>query len=163
MTYFLLIGMSSAFLAGFLFHIVWWRIRRPRDDARALFFCVVAAPALLTSAGALSSAELLPLVLIFHICTGFTYMGLYTAAQAASPTSLILLFLGQRGDAGALRALLHETFTTSQLSGDSLEASLNERFLVEDAGGLRLAARGTVLVSSSNLLRGFLGLPEGRG
>jgi len=167
-----LLIFSAAFAFGVVIHILLWRLNRPKDDAAALFKLVALLPLLGSSFGAfafvgLRGLELLDaclLAAIFHFLTGFTYMSLYTASQAASPTSLILLRLAQAGSQGIAEAELCEQFTAQQLSGDSVESALNEGFLsIAQNGEFRVAARGRVLLRTCSVLRAFLKLGPGRG
>lgn len=168
----LLAVFLGAFFFGVAIHVIVWRIRRPKDDAAALFRLVVLLPLLGSGLGAFALLDVRGLQLldafllgaIFHFGAGFTYMSLYTASQAASPTSLILMRLASAGAAGISEVELCEQFTSQQLSGDSVQSAVDERFLSAAADGtLVLAPRGRTMLSVCTLLRQFLGLGQGKG
>ena len=161
-----------AIAIGIAIHTVVWRIGRPKDDASALFKLVVLLPFLESGVAAFYLLDLRGLQLldalvlsgIFHFGAGFLYMGLYTAAQAASPTSLILLRLAQSTSDGIEEAELCEAFTWQQLSGDSVQSAIDEGFLaVKGRGELALAPRGRALLRITSVTRRFLGLGSGKG
>ena len=170
------IGLLAIFLAalatGVAIHIIVWRISRPKDDAAALFKLVVILPLVgsclgalfLLRLGGLELVDALLLAGIFHLGTGFVYMSLYTASQAASPTSLILLRLAQARSDGLDEAEVVEQFTWQQLSGDSVQSAIDEGFLSGASdGALSLAPRGRALLRTCSTLRRFIGLGQGRG
>lgn len=161
----LLIG---AFVFGLALHIVIWRVRRPIDDAAALMHLVVSLPAAFSGIGIWacgcieSPMDAIGLALMFHLGTGFTYMSLYTAAQAASPTSLVLLALAGKPK-GLSEVEVRDLFTTDLLSGKSVQSAIDEEILHLDGDKLSLAPRGASLIRVCNGLRSILALPAGRG
>lgn len=172
MSIFFLSVLLTSFAAGLLIHVIVWRMRRPKDDAAALFIVVVLLPllgscagaSLLTSLRSLQLVDALFLACIFHFGTGFMYMSLYTASQAASPTSLILLRMAQAGPDGISETELCEQFTSQQLSGGSVRSGIDEGFLLDAGDGkLLVAARGKALLFVCSSLRRFLRLGPGRG
>lgn len=168
MTPILFILLTGSFLAGLILHILVWRIRRPVDDATALLHFVTTLPAVLSGCAIWASGwfssplNATGLALMFHAGTGFTYMSLYTAAQAASPTSLVLLALA-RQEKGMTELEIRELFTTDLLSGNSVRSSIDEGFLHLDGDQLSLAPRGSSLIRVCSGLRSVLALPPGRG
>ena len=168
----LLVVFVSSFALGLLIHVSVWRIKKPADDAAALFGLTVVLPVFASALLAffaldfrgLQMLDAALLGIIFHVGTGFAYMSLYTASQAASPTSLILLRAGRAGAHGMDETELCEQFTWQQLSGGSVQSAIEEGFLAVAAdGSLQVATRGQALLRVCSTLRRFLNLPPGRG
>lgn len=169
-----IIGLSLFTTAlGLAAHIGWWRISRPRDDAAVLLLLMGVLPWVLTVAGALAGGwiptgvgdflstileVMVPLVLL-HTLIAFVYMSCYTAAQAASPTVLIMLACLGRPE-GLTREQLLSTLDDSLLCGDLVEAGLDEKLIATEDERLVLAPRGRFLLKLGRTLRNFLKLHE---
>lgn len=173
MSGFVLAILTASLALGLMAHIAVWRWRRPADDAGTLMRMLVLLPLVISATTVWlflpreSLAGVLILAAMFHVGTGFTYMSLYTAAQAASPSSLLLLRLAQAGKAGLTEDQVRALFTMQELAGDSLQSAIDERFLVMSpvpgSHQLSVAARGRALILVCSALRGVLRLPLGRG
>jgi hypothetical protein len=167
------IGLSLLATAiGLAFHVLWWRVRRPRDDAAVLFFLMGGLPWLLTAGVLLLYLQqtgadelqntflsiLLPLGLI-NTLIALVYMSCYTAAQAASPSVLIILACLGRPD-GISREELLLTLDNDLLCGDLVQAGLDEKLIVAHNDRLELAPRGRFLLKLGRTLRRFLRLHD---
>lgn len=168
----LLIGIGIATtLVGLVAHIIYWRIRRPADDVLALALFVGMIPLILSSIAYLhyftvtaTSAwldlnQLLPLgaLAIMHMIFALVYMSAYTAAQAASPTVLIVL-LAQNDHAGTTKKDIEGHLTDDLVCGNLVQAAIHEKFVTEQNGNLVLGGRGRVLLILGRLARKLAGL-----
>ena len=160
---------SALFCAGFVGHVLWWRYWRPRDDIRALVTSLFVLPTALATglyAGgiipALTARETLGAALVI-LAIGATYIMYYPAAQAASPTMLMVLKIAQSGATGIKRADLLGAFDEELLCKRGIELLGHERFAEERNGKFQVAPRGAFLLRMLNLWRGALGLSRGQG
>lgn len=165
-----LFTLTSSFLIGLAAHIVTWRVRRPKDDAATLMHLIVTLPLAVSVLAILSKGQTgmdalnaAGLAVMFHVGTGFTYMSLYTASQAASPTALVLIALARHKNTGLTIEQINELFTTDQLAGNSIHSAIDEGFLLESGKKLALGPRGASLIRVCGGLRRILRLPPGRG
>jgi hypothetical protein len=159
----------ALFCAGFLVQVVLWRVKRPRDDFRALAVCLFVLPAaggiLVCLAGLLPGVTLRETLagLAVTVALGAVYIMYYPAAQAASPTMLLVIKIGRAGRTGITRAKLLKAFDDGLLSRQGIENLVHERFAKERDGKLVAAPRGVFLLRMLDSWRGFLGLKQGRG
>ena len=157
------------FFSGFTFHVIWWRIARPHDDIRALILSFLVGPAVLAGLqfffmpGYGSLRETIAAVLV-TVAIGAFYIMWYPAAQAASPTMLLVLQVaGAAKDGGATRTALRAAFDDELLCRQSISNLVHEHFAEEREGKLFVAARGAFLLRMLNTWRGLLGLKYGSG
>ncbi len=140
MTLFLIAIAVGATLAGVVIHIAWWRLQRPVDDARALAFIVGLVPLAfsVTSTLVMSLPDRPPLLSLgyllllgalsmLHGLFALVYMSCYTAAQAASPTVLVVL-LARNSGRGVSQAELADRLTDDLVCGDLVQAAVDEKF-----------------------------------
>lgn len=152
------------FAAGLAAHVAWWRLARPVDEFRALALSFLAGPALgsLAVPGLAAWRETLgcaAAALLF----GAMYIMLYPAAQAASPTMLLVLRIAAKGTAGETRAALGEALDADTLSRKSIDDMVHGRFADEVDGVLHIAPRGRFLLGFLTRWRRLLGLEYGSG
>lgn len=159
------IGWGFAlFVAGLAAHVAWWRLSRPVDEFRALALSLLTGPALasLAAPGLMSWREragCATAALIF----GGMYIMLYPAAQAASPTMLLVLRIAAKGPAGETREALREALDADTLSRKSIDDMVYGRFADEVDGVLHIAPRGQFLLRFLTRWRKLLGLEYGSG
>ncbi len=156
----------GAFLAGWLLHLAWWRVRRPADDLRALVLSVLVLPALAGALAAIPVQPTLPELLMGYGvlgALGLAYSAWYPAAQAASPTMLIVLQLGHAGQRGLTATEITAAFDDDQLCRNLIRNLVDERFAVERNGRLYPGPRGHRLLRALGGLRRCIGLKEARG
>jgi hypothetical protein len=169
MTFEALLCGCLVFAIGFAAHVCWWRLARPADDFRALGLCLLLLPVLLAAAFPLVWPQLLSLreavaAGLAAIAIGAIYIMYYPAAQAASPTMLLVLQIGRSAPLGGVsRASLRETFDNEILCRQSVANLVHEHFAGERDGKLFLAARGLFLLRMLNTWRSYLGLKYGSG
>lgn len=157
------------FCGAFILHVAWWRLKRPKDDVRGLVICLLLIPAItvgvlvLTGAiPALSVREAVATILVV-IAVGSTYIMYYPAAQAASPSMLVILKIASRRKTGITRDELLQSFDDDQLCRTGIENLVNERFAEERDGKLTVGPRGAALLHVLTSWRGILGLKRGIG
>jgi hypothetical protein len=159
----------ALFFAGCLVHIVLWRVKRPRDDFRGLAVCLLVLPGaggiLICLAGLLPAVTLRETLagMAVTVALGASYIMYYPAAQAASPTMLVVIKIGRAGRTGITRAQLLKAFDDGLLCRQSIENLVHERFADERDGKLVVAPRGVFLLRMLGSWRGFLGLKQGEG
>ena len=166
MSFSLLLTGLAFWVAAFLVHVVWWRVRRPVDDLRALFFlftlCPMAAAGAALAAGMSLTATALSLLLALAL--GAAYTCWYPAAQAASPTMLICVQVGASGKAGVDTARLKASLSADLLTRETFENLFAERFAVLEAGDrVRLAPRGRRALKLIQAFRWLAGFQEPKG
>jgi hypothetical protein len=159
-------------IIGIIIHVIWWRLKRPKDDILALFLSTIALPFFLTcticcqiklfewsikSASLEDLAQLISLAII-HFFAGFYYMGCYTGAQAASPTVLILLMSNQT-PRGITKIAIEKKLTDELVCGNLVEAAIHERFIIYKNKRLELGIRGRLLLKFGITARKLVGFP----
>lgn len=170
MTYSMLAIAIIATLVGIAAHIVWWQIRRPADDTLALAIVVGLGPLVMSlSATMVISCTTVPpslsveflatiaAISILHGVLALIYMSCYTAAQAASPTVLIVL-LAANSEQGVTKEELEKYLTDDLLSGALVHAAIDEKFVDLRNGGLHIGRRGRWLLTMGRLVRKLAGL-----
>ena len=162
----ILIGLLL-FVLGFAIHVAWWRLSRPKDDIRALAACFILFPAILSIAGnggtsLLTSREWMAAYLCALLVSA-TYIMYYPAAQAASPTMLLVLEIARSSKTGATRQSIRNAFDSELLCRQGIENLVHEKFAAEENGTLMIAPRGAVLLQFLNNWRRILGLQYGSG
>lgn len=172
MTLSLIAVVIGATLAGVVVHIIWWRIQRPVDDALSLAVIVGVGPLLLSVAATLSRPTLacapefslqylilLGALALLHGLFALVYMSCYTAAQAASPTVLIVLSAANtRG--GITREELESRLTDDLVCGDLIGAAIDEKFVELKNGQLTIGHRGRGLLAMGRRVRRLAGLAK---
>lgn len=162
----LLYGIAMA-LVAWVVHCLWWRVRRPQDDLKALAWCMAAVPvvlmALLCSAGKLPVSSAF-LSLFLAEALGAAYLFWYPAAQAVSPTMLIVLLAQRAGEAGLTENSLKEAVSEEVLTGETINNLFHEQFARTDpSGGIFLAARGRRTLKVIRWLRHSAGFTDPKG
>lgn len=169
MTFLAILLGSILFVAGFAVHVVWWRTARPADDFRALALSLFVLPAVLATAvlllapGVVTVRETIGAVLV-TIAIGAIYIMYYPAAQAASPSMLLVLEISRSASSGgATRESLRTAFDNELLCRQSIDNLVHEHFASDSGGKLSVAPRGTFLLQMLNNWRKLLGLKFGSG
>ena len=156
-----------AVMGGFVLHMTWWRLSRPKDDLLAVTICMLLVPAVMVLGYGLYQEmplQEIVLSLILAASCGAAYVFWYPAAQAASPTMLITILAAQAGPDGISEEALKDSLSDERLSGNSLESLVGERFAHEDeAGNLHLAPRGRRTLSVIRMLRRSAGFDDPKG
>ena len=159
-------------ILGIIIHVIWWRVKRPKDDILALTFSTIALPFFLTciiwyqikplewsmKSATLEDLTQLIALAIIHFFAGFYYMGCYTAAQAASPTVLILLMSNQTTH-GTTKIAIEKKLTDELVCGNLVEAAIHERFIIYKYQRLDLGLGGQLLLAFGRTARKLVGFP----
>jgi hypothetical protein len=159
-------------ILGIIIHVIWWRIKRPKDDVLALAFATIAIPfgANWIMCSRINPSLWVPHTLniecllsiaalgIIHFFVGFYYMGCYTGAQAASPTVLILLMADNKSE-GVTKEEIETKLTDDIVCGNLVEAAIHERFIIDEKNKLTVGPRGRLLLSFGRTARKLVGFP----
>jgi hypothetical protein len=167
MTFNAILAGLLLFAVGFALHVAWWRLSRPHDDIRGLAICFALFPAGLAILGnfetsVLASREWLAAYLA-TLMVSATYIMYYPAAQAASPTMLLVLEIARAGKSGTTRQSIRNAFDSELLCRQGINNLVHEKFAAEVGGKLSIAPRGAVLLQMLNNWRKILGLKYGSG
>jgi hypothetical protein len=171
-TYGTVISAFVVTLIGLMVHIIWWRIKRPKDDVRALVLCLVVLPVLIVlGIYAYRTQGTARDILFWNIVTtavlavilGSTYILSYPGAQAGSPSMLILLNLAAREPNGMTREELMNGFDDAMLCNETIASVVHERFAERHEGKLVPATRGVSMLRVCQAWRAVLGLKDGEG
>lgn len=170
----LLVGLG-AFTLSLLLHVAWWRLGRPRADVRYLFLVFFGVPVVLAAAtlvgvpvssvpflaGSSLSLVEAAAALLLAWALGAAYVQTYPAAQAQSPSLVVLLHLGGAPE-GLTQDELLARFGPSSLVGNRIDDLVTNAFVRETPEGLTLTLPGRILASFFATYRGILGLrPKG--
>lgn len=148
------------FVAALLVHILWWRITPPRKQILFLFLIFILVPVLVTLC-IMASASLSVTTafgsLVLALSCGAVYVITYPAAQAQSPTLILLLFLAEKAPkGGANREEIYQFFTTRSTLADRW-SDLEKDGLATDSGH---SLQGKFLTKFFLYLRSLLNIRE---
>ena len=161
---------SCAFFLFFFFlaaHILIWRFRRPSRDAFFLFLLYGLTLALWFFIfrfffSGLFWFDFFAAALLFT-AFAFSYIQVYPASQADSPSFKILYLIRKSGPRGLSQKEIFAELGQERLFDDRLN-DLNVAGLIQkEKGQLVITAKGRVLIAPFIQLREILGLPLGRG
>lgn len=137
-----------------LLHIAAWRIKTPAKQFPTLLFFLCLPAALLVYFS--------PTAALTHFCFASSYIAIYPAFQAVSPTIEIVDLL-RRVPGGLTRQELITTFASPALVDDRLSDLYQSGLLIKGAGGPILSTRAKYLARFFRTYRALLGLSEGGG
>jgi hypothetical protein len=145
-----------------------WNIHRPKDDLMVLVqLCVgvliLSSAVVLWKWPSLLSVADLAIAQASYLFLSAAYICWYPAAQAASPTMLIVMQIARTGELGCAQETLKSTFSEEQLCNASIEDLFGEGFATEDNGIIHLTPRGKRLLKGIRQLRSWVGLGAPRG
>jgi len=163
------LSLSLIVLLGALaMHLVWWRIRLPRRQTRAIIFITLGAyllvlglAALAGGAWSVSLAQAIHVAFIVLPVLG-AYVISYSALEADSPTLVMMLLLDRAGPRGmeeaAFLAALDDDLLVIPRINDLVRDGMAG---IDDKGRYRLRRKGLALVRFVGLHRKLLGREAG--
>jgi hypothetical protein len=157
-----LLGGTGLFAASFAIHVALWRARLPRHQWRALFLIFIGvagmAVALESARGfAGLTAPRLVLTLLLFGSLSVTYIILFSAIEAESPTLTMIELIRRHRSTGIGEAELLASFVEQSYPSVRLEQMLHDG-LVENIGGcLHITPQGRRVASPVLLYRRLLG------
>lgn len=162
----LLIGFGT-FFGCLSLHVFLWRLRHPRNHASALLlvFFVPGAGLIFFSSlywRHLSGLDLFAISLL-HVSLSCTYIQIYPASQADSPSLKILAVVGSSMPAGITETEIQTHFNREDLFTARVHDLLEAQLVKEVDGKLVLTPKGRVMVMPFLILRTIVGLSAGKG
>lgn len=154
---------AALFIAALICHVVYWRLRPPRNHIPALLVAF-GVPFLMYAFLAPARGADLWADLLAYASFASAYIQSYPAAQAQSPTLLIALAL-KKAPQGLTDEEIAAALPREKLVGDRVQDLLDAGLVEagEKPGTVRLTGSGAALLPPFRALRAILGLPEGRG
>ena len=142
--------LSALGLFGFawLLHLLWWRLRLPRNHTGALMLLFAGTPplaVLLWVAGGVPlpiGLEDIPGVALLYMGAVGCYLIAYTAIEETSPSLAVFAALRASGGAGCSREELSMVVTDSNFIKPRLDALRRDGILETSANGCVLSPRG---------------------
>ena len=159
----------KSFLIFFMvlfFHILIWRILKPKKHITSLLLVFIIIPFLFL--GCLlkiffNTIDEFLLVILLHFALSFVYIQTYPAIQAWSPSLFITFLLGQSNKAFSIKEI-SEQIGEDSLVNDRVEDLQKEGLIVISQDSLIfLTRKGYFLANIFILYRKILGLEEGKG
>ena len=162
----LLIGFGT-FFCCLLLHVFLWRARHPRNHAGALllvFFVPGAALIFFSSLCwlRLSGLDLFAIALL-HASLSCTYIQIYPASQADSPSLRMLALVGSSMPAGMTETEIQTHFNQEDLFAARVHDLLEAQLVQEVDQKLVLTPKGRTMVMPFLILRTIVGLSAGKG
>lgn len=156
----------STFLVSWCIHVLWWRIKRPKNDVFALFSIMIFIPVAILLLYSLSAPiPLWPLklqhfatVALLHVALACAYIQTYPCAQAVSPSLEIMLIVNRTMPRGISESELARYFDTTKLVSNRFDDLINTKFIYNKNGVFVLSLSATILIRFFILYRKFLGL-----
>lgn len=144
--------------AAWLAHLVWWRIRLPEFQIRALVIVFAVVPvvacvvwlALAPAAG--PSTEEMPAVLLLYGSAAACYLIVYTGIEETSPTLLIVRHIARAQDRGCSSEELADVISQGKLLFPRLLALERDGLITRVSGGWALTARGRRAAQTAQIL-----------
>jgi hypothetical protein len=159
-----LIAGAGLFAFAFVIHVVIWRFRVPRHQALAvvLLFLAVGLIGLSAFAGfGLDALHLTPLRLVLAIILfgsfGVSYLILFSALEADSPTMTIIGLITANGDRGICREELSEAMANHSFVQLRLNQMLHDGMAYRSGDRLLPGAQGLFLTKLILWYRRLLG------
>lgn len=157
------------FLFCLIFHIFFWRIRRPKNDIFALFLIFFKFPLLFFAGYFIWNLLNLPVplvvpineitaIFILHVSLSSAYIQTYPAAQAISPTLEIMLIVLKYMPQGISQSDILQNFHKKKLTSSRLEDLLNTKLIRQEQGFFTLTPIGKCFINFFVLHRNLLGL-----
>lgn len=155
------------FLVCLVLHILIWRIRKPKEHAGALLAVFLLPLTVLPYLAGLFcfSATVLEWAAIFllHAGLSFSYIQLYPASQADSPSLRIMILVSKAMPDGLTPEALTAQFDSARLFHDRLNDLAAVGQIRLDNDRVRLTSRGRLMILPFFWLRRMIGLPWGKG
>lgn len=162
------------FLAIFLFHLLLWRIFKPKNDLVLLLILFIFTPSILFILFIILNKKYLlfinnfELLLIFllYISFGLAYTQLYPGLKESSATFAIISLLG-RNKYAVRREIIYAMFSNYNLVDDRIISLQNLRLIktkkINEKDVLILTLAGNIFANMFIIYRKILGLKEGKG
>lgn len=149
------------FFCGFAAHVAVWRIRKPRQGGRALVLTFLTVFAVMWQAWSpVDFAEAFH-GLVIALCLMAAYVASYPAAEADSPTLLIITKVMAGGAEGLSRDELFESMDDDLLTRPRIQDLLTGGLATLEEGVYRPTVKGRLLALVFIAFRGLLGAPKG--
>jgi len=147
----ILVVAIGCLAAAFGFHLLWWRLRLPQSQLKALlvvFFItwsVVCAFAWIGNCGFLSLGKGgafvgFPYFSLLYWSAALCYVITYSAMEGDSPTLSLTRHLHARGAEGVSHEEIEEFFRQRPFVGARVKALVTDDIFIEEEGGYRLSA-----------------------
>ncbi len=147
-------------------HVAVWRIVHPSRHALvllAVFFLPLPAFAPLYTNVLHGAWPDLAAIAVLHIALSCAYIQIYPAAQAFSPTLVMLILAKRSMPQGLTRAELQSRLNDDFFLGERIKDLLDAGLVGEDQGRLVLTRQGRRLIGFFIAFRASLGLEMGKG
>ena len=145
-----------SFAAGFLIHVIWWRMRIPRATAASLFLvfaCANLAGILMWALIAIGGSELQVIfgeLLALCICDFAimaAYINTYPAIEAKSPTLHMLEIMSKAGETGLSYPAIEEALGGEKLVLAQIESLVADGFAIREGKKMFLTNHGSFLAN----------------
>ena len=155
-----LLTSLALFGTAWIAHLVWWRIRLPRNHTGALLAVFAAVPIAALLILPAPAAGDLPAVLAFYAGAAACYLIVYTGIEQTSPTLVIVRALQRAGAGGSSADELAKLITDDLFVRPRLQAMETDGFIVRAPGGWALTPRGRSAGRTANSLARIFGIRE---
>lgn len=163
----------ALFIFILIFHILIWRIRRPKKQIISMFLIFIIIPGLIILASfciflivkiKLISIEDLLLMLLLYIGLAGVYIQTYPSIQAGSPSLLIINIIGRSkkpiDKVKIQRIMKKDDFINDRLVDLEVERLIKYK---DSDDSIAITRKGLILSDIFILYRKFIGLKEGEG
>ncbi len=153
----------GTFTLAFAWHVVLWRVRRPVAQRRALlrifgvFFAALLAAAFL---GLLAPLEILH-VAVCYVPLSLSYIALYSAIEADSPSLTMVKFVAAAGPEGRRAEEFEKIITDDGLVGARLRAMEDEGMVHREGDILSITPKGLGMARVFSMAARMLNLRTG--
>lgn len=143
-----LLSSLGLFAFAWLLHLLWWRLRLPRNHTGALLVLFAVIPPLAASLWMVVGNQRLigfadiPGIALLYMGAVGCYLIAYTAIEETSPSLAVFAALQAAGGAGCSREELSTVVTDSNFIKPRLDALRRDGILEASADGCVLSHRG---------------------
>jgi len=153
---------SGIFAAGFILHVLWWRISLPKRQTKTLLilmFAVLAAGLFFLRTQA--AADELAHIALYVTSLILAYMITYSAVEADSPSLVIVLTLEKAGTRGLTEDELLALASDKVLIDPRLADLLTDKMAVLENNRYSLTGKGRFMAGLFETYRKIMGAGKG--
>ncbi|HBG48812.1 MAG TPA: hypothetical protein DDW90_04790 [Cyanobacteria bacterium UBA9971] len=158
------------FIIFLIFHILIWRVKKPKNEINFLFLLFIFLPLLFTGIILLinffknfTNNNLIFSTFLLYFSLSCAYIQTYPAARANAPSLQIVYFVYKSGEKGLSQEEITNKFNLNNLVYERVEDLIKENFIYQQDNSILLTRKGEILANIFRIYRKLYGLEFGQG